>query len=67
MTVLAALVDYMDQPYRFTASDERWTLITKAAAAGDERALRIAEQFFQEGESEYEQVIEGHKTNSGPV
>jgi len=67
MTVLDALVDYTDQPYRFTASDERWTIVTKAAAAGDERALRIAERFFQEGESEYERVIERHKTNSGPA
>jgi len=67
MTVLDALVDYTDQSYRFTASDERWTIVTKAAATSDERALRIAEQFFQEGESEYEQVIERHKTHSGPV
>ena len=66
ITVLDALVDYTDQSYRFTASDERWTIVTKAAAAGDERALRIAERFFQEGEAEYERVIERHKTNSGP-
>jgi len=64
MTVLDALVTHTDQSYRFSVSDERWTIITKAAAAGDDRALRIAEQFFQQGESEYERIIERHKTDS---
>ncbi|WP_144049945.1 ATP-binding protein [Halorubrum sp. C191] len=64
MIVLNALVDHTEQPYRFTASDERWTVVTKAAADGDERALRVAEQFFQQGEAEYERVIERYKTDS---
>ncbi|MFC3957633.1 ATP-binding protein [Halovivax cerinus] len=67
MTVLDALVDHAEQSYRFTAPDKRWTVVTEAAAAGDERALRNAEQFFQQGESEYERVIERHKTDSGSV
>ena len=67
ITVLDALVNHADQQYRFTASDKRWTVVNEAAAAGDDRALQIAEQFFQQGESEYEQVIERHKTDSGSI
>jgi hypothetical protein len=67
ITVLDALINHADQQYRFTASDKRWTVVTEAAAAGDDRALQIAEQFFQQGESEYEQVIERHKTDSGSI
>lgn len=64
MTVLAALVNCAHQSYRFTTPDERWTVVTEAAAAGDDRAIRVAERFFEQGEPEYEQVIERYKTDS---
>ncbi|GGM52152.1 AAA family ATPase [Haloarcula argentinensis] len=62
--VLGALVDQWDTFFTLPASDERWTIIKEAAANGNERAITLAEYFYESGESEYRQLIDQHKTDS---
>lgn len=61
--VLSALVNQWDTSFTYPASDDRWTIVKVAAASGNDRAVMLAERFYESGESEYRQIIDQHKTN----
>ncbi|MFD1600621.1 AAA family ATPase [Halobellus rarus] len=63
--VLDALVDQWDTSFTYPASDERWTVVKVAAANGNDRAITLAECFYESGESEYRQIIDQYKTTPG--
>ncbi|WP_152420171.1 ATP-binding protein [Halorubrum distributum] len=65
ISVLEALVNQWDASFTYPASDERWTVVKVAAANGNDRAITLAEGFYESGESEYRQIIDRYKTISG--
>ncbi|WP_267643906.1 ATP-binding protein [Haloarchaeobius amylolyticus] len=61
-SVLVALVDQWDTSFTYPASDDRWTIVKVAAANGNDQAIKLAERFYESGESEYRRIIDQHKT-----